>query len=1285
MKYISIGFIPLLALMAATSQAAVTWDGGGGDGLWTTPANWDANNVPIGTDDVVVGLSAAVTGATNVFSKLDIQSGASVTMASDFLAAGNTIKVDGTLNRAGVLRLIGSKVELTATGKLGAGVTFLDTSGGTMNFTNGASFGNAAMDFEHKGTNTFGYTLSLTGFQKLIANRLRSGNSAVWADATYNIDISQYNTANGSTVVLADYASHDPAYSGTFNPTVNIIAGSSGLAATLSFDTTTSRLLLTFSYDSNTIVWDGGGGDSAWTTAGNWHTNSVPLAANQVIVGAGAVVSNGQDVFSSLTIEAGATVAFAGDTLSGSKTLNVAGTLDRAGVLRFYSTMQLSGRLGPNITFLDTNGSTINFVNGANFSNVNMDFEHKGINTFGYTLSPTGFQKLNAGQLRSGNSAVWADVTYNIDISHYNTANGSTIVLADYASHDAAYSGTFNPTVNIIAGASELQGTLGFNASLSQLVLTITPVVHDTPIALNQSVSTPVNTAANFVLTGTDPEGDSLTFAVVTGPSHGTLSGTVPNLTYTPDNNFIGTDTLTFTASDGTFLSNPGTVTFAATPQTATQLWASLDTAIRTNALNTEWQTTWVDGGVTLHQIRFDLGTLTGTQRTASPKIAAYYAYPTGGTNLPGIVEAHGGGQRASVAEAKYWAEQGYACISINWGGLPLNAGLANTDWDGLPAGFVRTGVTQAIHREEPEGRIYNDGSTLFADAHPLNISYLLNSYAARRALTFLSGQGNVASGKLGVTGHSMGGQITVLTATDPRITCVTPSVGGSGYLFRDWWGLPGTARAMNSVHLDWYERTADPRSYWPSITCPTLFLQSSNDFNAPFDLVTKAMALQNPAVPQRLAVAPHFNHRFDDASYASRVLWQKAHLTGGFDFPKTSVAELDLNQNNGIPLFSVWPDASTAHSIVSVDIYYGYDRDSLTRFWRDAKAVETSPGLWQARCPVHDTDEPLVAYAIVTYDCGFNLAMPAGYTSPTRHFSVVSEVKTVYPPDLANHGVRATETELRKIDDFSRGFHDWFILNPGHPTLFEFWTRKPNDPTWNGANGSRLSLGVTTTAAGNSLGITLQTVQWNSSASTEYHATVALNAAGVHAVSLQVSDFTNGLNEALTTWDNVKLLRLSAGRLVDGTKAAWAGAIPVFSNLRWEGGSYPEDFTTSKGTPNLWLYENGLVVEGDYAAADLIDSDSDGGKNWEEYLAGTDPNNPASAFKITSFSSAGNQHTIEWQAVAGKTYSVWFSDDLMGSNWILKGAGIPGVEPTTSATVPANGNRGFFRVGVAP
>jgi hypothetical protein len=35
-----------------------------------------------------------------------------------------------------------------------------------------------------------------------------------------------------------------------------------------------------------------------------------------------------------------------------------------------------------------------------------------------------------------------------------------------------------------------------------------------------------------------------------TQPSHGTLTGTAPNLTYTPTGTFSGNDTFTFTASN---------------------------------------------------------------------------------------------------------------------------------------------------------------------------------------------------------------------------------------------------------------------------------------------------------------------------------------------------------------------------------------------------------------------------------------------------------------------------------------------------------------------------------------------------------------------------------------------------------------------------------------------------------------------------------------------------------------------------------------------------------------
>ena len=66
----------------------------------------------------------------------------------------------------------------------------------------------------------------------------------------------------------------------------------------------------------------------------------------------------------------------------------------------------------------------------------------------------------------------------------------------------------------------------------------------------------------------TDPDGDTLTAALVTGPTHGTLTGTSTDgaFTYTPNANFAGTDTFTYTVADaGGLTSNIATVTITVT------------------------------------------------------------------------------------------------------------------------------------------------------------------------------------------------------------------------------------------------------------------------------------------------------------------------------------------------------------------------------------------------------------------------------------------------------------------------------------------------------------------------------------------------------------------------------------------------------------------------------------------------------------------------------------------------------------------------------------------------
>ena len=61
-------------------------------------------------------------------------------------------------------------------------------------------------------------------------------------------------------------------------------------------------------------------------------------------------------------------------------------------------------------------------------------------------------------------------------------------------------------------------------------------------------MSTPEDAAVDVVLSGSDVDGDGLTFAVGSGPAHGSLSGSGGSRTYTPDPDYNGPDSFTYTA-----------------------------------------------------------------------------------------------------------------------------------------------------------------------------------------------------------------------------------------------------------------------------------------------------------------------------------------------------------------------------------------------------------------------------------------------------------------------------------------------------------------------------------------------------------------------------------------------------------------------------------------------------------------------------------------------------------------------------------------------------------------
>jgi uncharacterized membrane protein len=82
------------------------------------------------------------------------------------------------------------------------------------------------------------------------------------------------------------------------------------------------------------------------------------------------------------------------------------------------------------------------------------------------------------------------------------------------------------------------------------------------PTANNQSVTTAEGPPLALKLTGSDPNTPALplTYVVTSGPAHGTLTGTTPNLTYTPNAGYFGLDSFTYQANNPYLTSNTATV-----------------------------------------------------------------------------------------------------------------------------------------------------------------------------------------------------------------------------------------------------------------------------------------------------------------------------------------------------------------------------------------------------------------------------------------------------------------------------------------------------------------------------------------------------------------------------------------------------------------------------------------------------------------------------------------------------------------------------------------------------
>jgi hypothetical protein len=123
------------------------------------------------------------------------------------------------------------------------------------------------------------------------------------------------------------------------------------------------------------------------------------------------------------------------------------------------------------------------------------------------------------------------------------TINGVTIDYTPNANFNGTDTFTYTPNDGTVDG-------------IAVTVTVSITAVNDVPVGVADAKTTPEDTAVNISVLANDSDidGDSLTPTNITSPSHGTAVLNTINKTvdYTPELNFNGTDTFTYTPNDGT-------------------------------------------------------------------------------------------------------------------------------------------------------------------------------------------------------------------------------------------------------------------------------------------------------------------------------------------------------------------------------------------------------------------------------------------------------------------------------------------------------------------------------------------------------------------------------------------------------------------------------------------------------------------------------------------------------------------------------------------------------------
>ncbi|MCA9923000.1 MAG: cadherin-like domain-containing protein, partial [Anaerolineales bacterium] len=237
-------------------------------------------------------------------------------------------------------------------------------------------------------------------------------------------------------------------------------------------------------------------------------------------------------------------------------------------------------------------------------------------------LSVTKQDNLLVDTLGNGQANPGDTIQYSVVISNGTAADALNVLLTD----------TLDSNVTFVPGS-----------------------LKTTPLAFDGAETTDENMAVILTLTGSDPDGDTLAFSIVSGPANGSL-GSISSLTatsaavaYTPDTGFSGSDSFIFRVTDNDAGTDTAVFTLTIDPAVDNPPTLDLDANDSSGAGGNNYNTSFVEDGGAVPVADTDV-TITDDGANMETAVFTLTNHPDGSDESLSVNGALPGGLSATIA-----------------------------------------------------------------------------------------------------------------------------------------------------------------------------------------------------------------------------------------------------------------------------------------------------------------------------------------------------------------------------------------------------------------------------------------------------------------------------------------------------------------------------------------------------------------------------------------------------------------------------------------------------------